>query len=99
MRSSARASERPDAHGVQLGDPALVHRQDDVDVVDHQVENHVDVEAAPRKGAEPVHLDEARRHPQLRKGVERRVETLHVTDLEDALPLASQSHERSEERV
>ena len=52
------------------------------------------LEAAPREDAEPVHLDEARRHPQLCVGVERRVETLHVADLKDTLPLASHSNER-----
>ena len=35
-------------------------RQHDVEIVNHQVEDDVDVEAAIRKRAEPVHLDEAR---------------------------------------
>ena len=35
-------------------------RQHDVQIVDHQVEDDVDVEAAIRKRAEPVHLDETR---------------------------------------
>ena len=35
-------------------------RQDDVEVVDHQVEDDVDVEAALGERAEPVHLDEPR---------------------------------------
>ena len=35
-------------------------RQQQVEVVNHQVEDDVDVEAALRKGAEPVDLDEPR---------------------------------------
>ena len=35
-------------------------RQDDVEVVDHQVEHDVDVEAALGKGAQAMHLDEPR---------------------------------------
>ena len=55
--------------GVSTGTPtasidttsALHQRQDDVEVVDHQVEHDVDVEAALGKRAEPMHFDEPRR--------------------------------------
>ena len=59
--------------GVSTGTPTasiadhrrIDHRQDDVEVVNHQIEHDVDVEAAFRKRAEPVHLDESR-EPEVR---------------------------------
>ena len=55
--------------GVSTGTPtastaddlAAVDRHDDVEVVNHDVEDDVDVEAALRKAAESMDLDEARR--------------------------------------
>ena len=55
--------------GVSTGTPTAstlttsdaIDGQHDVEVVNHDVENHVDVEAALGKSAEPVHLDEPRR--------------------------------------
>ena len=55
--------------GVRTGTPTastaidlgVVHREHDVEVVDHHVEDDVDVEAALGKPAQPVHLDEAGR--------------------------------------
>ena len=50
-----------DAGGPHLGDRAGVERVQDLQVVDHQVEHHVDVEAARREDRQPLDLDEARR--------------------------------------
>ena len=57
--------------GVSTGTPTasiadhrrIDDRQDDVEVVNHQIEHDVDVEAAFRERAEPVDLDEPRRPP------------------------------------
>ena len=48
--------------------------------MNHQVEDDVDVEAALRKGAEAMDLDEARIGQQRPRGIDRRVEALGLTD-------------------
>ena len=55
-------------------------RQDDVEVVDHQVEDDVDVEAALGERAEPVHLDEPRRRDQRQHRRDRRVVAFRLPD-------------------
>ena len=57
-------------------------RQHDVEIVNHQVEDDVDVEAAIRKRAQPVHLDEPRMIEQRPDGRDRRVVALRVADAE-----------------
>ena len=57
-------------------------RQRDVEVVNHQVEHDVDIEAAFGKGAEAVHFDEAWIDENLPRRGHRRVEPLGVTDRE-----------------
>ena len=46
-------------------------RQHDVEIVNHQIEDHVDVEAALGKGPEAMHLDEARIDEQRPRGRDR----------------------------
>ena len=57
-------------------------REQHVEVVDHQVEHDVDVEAALAEAAEAVHLDEAGRLDVRQRGGHRRVEALGVADRE-----------------
>ena len=74
--------------GVSTGTPTasidvdlrLDQRQDDVEVVNHQVEHDVDVEAALGKRAEPMDLDEPRRRDERQHGGDRRVVALGVAD-------------------
>ena len=70
-------------HGVHLDDLRAVEAQDDVEVVDHQVEHHVDVEAARRERAESMDFDEAGLPYFAPQDVHRGVEPLDVADLED----------------
>ena len=67
---------------------ALHQRQHDVEIVNHQVEDDVDVEAALGKRAEPVHFDEARIGEQRPRGLDRRVEALGVADGQQRRPLS-----------
>src|SRR6185436_1882518 len=73
-------SDRIHLHGL-----GPVQGQDDVEVVDHQVQDDVDVEAARGERAQPVNLDEARGRDGRLQDVHRRVEALDVADLEDGL--------------
>ena len=50
------------------------------EVVNHQVEDHIDVEAALREGAQPMHLDETRLVDVRAGGQHGRVEVLDVPD-------------------
>ena len=59
-------------------------RQHDVEVVNHQVEDDVDVEAALGKRAEAMDLDEPRIGQQRARGGDRRIEALGVADGEHA---------------
>jgi hypothetical protein len=53
-----------------------------LEIVNHQVEHDVDVEAAVWKGAEPMHFDETRMIEQRPDGSDGRVESLCVPDPE-----------------
>ena len=64
----------------------LIHRggdegQQDVQVVDHHVEDHVHVQAAPREHPQPVHLEEQRLRHHFRRRLHRRIEALRVAYL------------------
>ena len=83
LAMSTRGVRIADARRVDLETSASDEREDDVDVVDHEVHDDVDVEAARREGREPVALDEARlRHDILRAARDGRVEALDVADLQ-----------------
>ena len=56
---------------------------DQVDVVDHQVEDHVDVGAARLERRQAMGLDEQRRAQHVGERHERGVEALEMADLED----------------
>src|SRR5260221_3335701 len=67
-----------------------VEGEDDVEVVDHQVQHDVDVEAAGRERAQAMHLDEARLRDRGQEDVGGRIEALDVPDLEQGSPLLRQ---------
>ena len=74
---------RQDGHA---GGADLEHRpphegRDDLEVVDHQVQHDVDVEAARREDAEPLGLDEDRVLDPGQNGLHGRVVALDVADL------------------
>ena len=70
-----------DAGGVDLRDPALGQAQDDVDVVDHHVQDDADVDAAEGQGADARDLHEPRPDVQPGHGADGGVEPLDVPDL------------------
>jgi hypothetical protein len=68
---------------------------DQVDVVDHQIQDHVDVGAARRERREPVRLDEQRLLQDVLERDQRGIEALEVADLEDPLlPLGERDQPR-----
>ncbi len=60
IRDVDAAGQHRHADGVDRLDLRMHQRQDDVEIVNHQVEDDVDVEAAFGKRAEAMDLDEAR---------------------------------------
>ena len=64
-----------DRHHVRTDD-----RQDDVEIVNHEIEDDVDVEAAIGERAEPVHFDEARARDEPQRDGDRRIVPLGVAD-------------------
>ncbi len=67
---------------------------DDVEVVDHQIADHVDVGAAIGERREPVALEEARLGHDLGRRPQRRVEALEMPDLQDAAGALGRLDER-----
>ncbi len=61
LAMSIRGESTGDPGRADLGHRAAVEGVEDLEVVDHQVEDDVDVEAARREDPQPLHLDEARR--------------------------------------
>jgi hypothetical protein len=68
--------------------------QDNLDVVDHQIENDVDIQAATGEGPEPIHLDEDRRADHRERGHDRRVVPFDVADRQHPPLRPRESHER-----
>ena len=66
-----------------------IERVENLEIVDHQVEDDVDVEAARREHGETLNLDEARRRPRPRAAPHRRVVELDVPDRQDPRPSAA----------
>ena len=72
-----------DADGLD-GDHLGWHdRQHDIEVMNHQIEDDVDVEAAIGKRTQPMHFDETRMIEQRAHGGDGRVVALGVPDAED----------------
>ena len=67
--------------------------KEDFDVVDHQIEHHVDVEAAGREDAEAMDLKEERKCDGFFECGDGRVKSFEMTHLQDALVLGSKAHQ------
>ena len=79
------------ADGVDAGDRRVGEREDDVEVVDHEVEDDVDIEGAWRENGKPVSLEEHGAAKQRREGLHGRVEALEVADHEGAAVFAGKT--------
>ncbi len=79
------------ADGVHAGDRRVGEGEDDVEVVDHEVEDDVDVEGARREDGKPVRFKKHRAAEQRREGLHGRVETLEMADHEGAAVLAGKA--------
>ena len=84
LAMSTRAGQHRHADRLDRLDLGVDERQHDVEIVNHQVEDDVDVEAALGKRAEPVDLDEARIGQQRPRRGDRRIEALGVPDRQDS---------------
>ncbi len=78
---------------MDLGDGRVGQLQDDVEVVDHQVEDYVHVEGAGAEDAEAVGLKEHGLLNARGKGGDGGVEALEVTDLDEAVVLTGEADE------
>ena len=77
--------EDGEADGSDFADGGVGEREDDVEVVDHEVEDDVDVERAGGEDAEAVGLEEHGVVEALGDGGDGGVETLEVADGDDAV--------------
>ena len=73
------------ADGADLADGRGDEREDDVEVMDHEVEDHVDVEGTRGEDAEPMGLEEHGAVEVGAGGGDGWVEALEVADLDDAV--------------
>ena len=71
------------ADGIDRGDGRVHEMQNDLEVMDHEIKNDPDVEAALGKGRETMALDELRRVEPSLELAHDRIKSLDVTDLED----------------
>ena len=68
-------------------------REDDVEVVDHQIEHNPDVHAPCREGREPMRLDETRRLRGLLQIVVHWVKAFDMTNLQHTVVPLGQAHQ------
>src|SRR4029077_12996988 len=73
-----------DADGFERNDFSGRHTQDYVEVVDHQVEHHVDVGAALGERRQPMAFDEARRLENRTQVHNCGIKAFEMADLEDS---------------
>src|SRR6266478_7667163 len=74
-----------DSDRLHFRDRLLYQGEQDVEVVDHQVVDHVDIEAARRKHTQPVDLEKERMIQNRLDRQHRWVESFDVADLQQAL--------------
>ena len=93
--------EDRDSRGANVRDGSAHQLQHEIEVVDHQVENHGHVGAARLKGSEAVDLQEAGLVEVGRGGAHGPVKPLHVAHLEHHTVLGRAPHQvfRARERV
>src|ERR1700722_5928726 len=76
--------EHRNADRFYFGDRFFDERQQYVEIVNHQVVDHIDVETAWRKDAEAMNFEEQRAVEDWLDRDDRRIETFDVADLQDA---------------
>src|SRR5690348_14115850 len=67
--------------------------EDDIKIVDHQIENHIDIQAARREYAEAVNFKEQRYGERFFKSGNRRIKTLEMASLQNAAVFLSEAGE------
>jgi hypothetical protein len=82
------------AHGLYFGHVLLHECQQDVQVVDHQVVNDIDIQAACGENSQAVHLEKERMIQYRLNCQDRGVESFHVADLQDAPEFSCRVQER-----
>ena len=75
------------ADGVNLAQRAADHRQHEINVVDHQIENHADIRRAEGESAGPDRFDILGRADPRGNGMEGGIEPLDVSHLKDDVSL------------
>ena len=85
--------EDGEADGADFFDGGVDEREHDVEVVDHEVEDDVDVERAGGEDAEAVRLEEHGAIELGAGGVDGGVETFEVADLDEAIVLPGEGDE------
>jgi hypothetical protein len=81
------------ADGVDFADAGLGELEDDVEVVNHEVEDDVDVESAGAEEAETVGLEEHGAVDERGEGSDGGVEAFEVADLDEAVVEAAEADE------
>src|SRR5580698_7870729 len=69
---------------MHLADRRIGKRQDDVEIVDHEIENDIHVERARAKNTEPVRLKKHGTIQQITDGCDGRIETFQVPNLQNS---------------
>ncbi len=76
-------SQNGDPNGMHRANLGVHHREQDVQVVDHQVEDDVNVQAAFGELAQTVDLEELRLDKERRERSDGRIEPLQMSDLQE----------------
>ncbi len=87
------AGEDGKADGADLLDRRRDEREDDIEVVNHEVEDDIDVEGARREDAEAMCLKEHGAVESGDGGGDSRVEAFQMTDLDDAVVLGGEGED------
>ena len=70
---------------MQLSNRRLGPTENNVEIVNHKIEDDINVEGSGSENAEPVHLKKKRLTKNGANCPNRRIETFEVTDLKDAI--------------
>jgi dienelactone hydrolase len=88
-----------DARRANLGRRCSYHREHDVQVVDHQVQHHVHVQAARAEQTQPVDLEKQGSGLDQVQSRDRRVEAFQMPRLQDAAVTRSRVHQSFTRRI
>ena len=83
-----------DADGLEINDWRIDEREQDVEVVDHDVIDDVDIEAARRKNAEAMDFEKHRARDDFSDGDDGGIEAFDVADLKNAAAAFCGGNER-----